>query len=120
MINKKIDIHDRIYKFAIRVINMTKSLPQTPQNKILVDQVLRSATSMGANDQEADGALTRKDFIHCYVIVRKEAKETCYWLSVIADTNLNLKNKLKDLQEEGKEIGKIVSSIIINTRNKAN
>ena len=91
---KNIDIHDRIYKFVLRVINLTKTLPSTPQNKVLIDQVLRSATSMGANDQEADGSLTTKDFIHSYVIVRKESKETCYWLSVIADTNASLKNRM--------------------------
>lgn len=115
---KNIDIHDRIYGFVIRVINMTKVLPKTEPNKVLINQVLRSATSMGANDQEADGSLTKKDFIHNYVIVRKEGKETCYWLSLIADTNVDIAEKLQDLKQEGKEIVKIVSAIIIKTKNK--
>lgn len=121
MDNKKIiniDIHDRIYAFVIRVINMTKTLSKTESNKVLINQVLRSSTSMGANDQEADGTFTRKDFIHNYVIVRKEGKETCYWLSLIADTNDGVAKEIEYLKQEGKEIVKIVSAIIIKTKQK--
>lgn len=115
--NKQIDVHDRIYKFVIRVVEMTKVLPKTEQNKVLINQVIRSATSMGANDQEADGSLTRKDFIHNYVIVRKEGKETFYWLSIISDTNPEISQKFKGLKQECKEIVLIVSTIISKTKN---
>ncbi|MBI4037908.1 four helix bundle protein [Candidatus Curtissbacteria bacterium] len=115
--NKQIDIHERIYKFVIRVVNMTKVVPKSEQNKVLTNQVIRSATSMGANDQEADGSLTRKDFVHNYVIVRKEGKETLYWLSVISDTNPLISEKFKDLKQECKEIVLIVSTIISKTKN---
>lgn len=113
---ENIDIHDRIYKFVIRVINFTKSVPQNPQNLPIINQLVRSATSIGANDQEADGALTRKDFIKCYVIVRKESKETNYWLSIIADTNQKLAPRMRSLQQECKELTKIISSIIISAK----
>jgi len=73
---------------------------------------------MGANDQEADGAISRKDFIHNYTIVRKETKETNYWLSIISDTNSSLALRMKNLRQEGKEIAKIVSSIIISAKRK--
>lgn len=110
------DIHERIYQFVVRVLNLTKALPPTPQNLILINQVTRSVTSVGANDQEADGADSRKDFIAKYALVRKEGKETNYWLRVIADTNEPFKKRMDDLQQEGKEIVKIVSSIIGNTK----
>ena len=83
------DIHERIYQFILRVVALTKVIPKTPQNLILINQILRSATSMGANDQEADGTDSRKDFIAKYALVRKE----------------------------GKEIVKIVSAIILHTKN---
>ncbi len=57
-------------------------------------------------------------FIHNYIIVRKETKETNYWLSLIADTNLSLALRMKNLRQEGKEIAKIVSSIIISAKEK--
>jgi four helix bundle protein len=113
---KKYDIHDRIYKFVIEVIKLTNALPKTESNQVIIKQILRSATSIGANDQEADGTLTKKDFLHVYTIVRKEAKETNFWLSLIADTNLQIENRARKILAEGKEIVAILSSIINNTR----
>lgn len=116
--NKIQDIHERVYQFVIRVINLTKILSKTPQNLILINQVIRSATSMGANDQETDGADSKKDFIAKYSIVRKEGKETNYWLRLIADTNPEFRSRMKELMQEGKEIVKIVSAIMFNARKK--
>lgn len=112
------DIHERIYQFVIRVINLAKQLPKTPENFILVNQITRSVTSMGANDQEADGTDSRKDFVAKYAIVRKEGKETNYWLRVISDTNVSFKPRMHNLTQEGKEIVKIVSAIMFNTKKK--
>ncbi|MBI4080829.1 MAG: four helix bundle protein [Candidatus Levybacteria bacterium] len=112
------DIHERIYQFVIRVIKLTKVIPKSPENLILINQVVRSVTSVGANDQEADGTDSKKDFIAKYVIVRKEGKETNYWLRVISDTNPEYSVRMQDLQQEGKEIVKIVSSIILKTKTK--
>ncbi len=113
---KNHDIHDRIYKFVIRVLKLLKSLPRTPENIVIINQITRSVTSMGANDREADGTITVRDFVSKYSIVRKEGKETDYWLNLIADTNLKLKPRMLSLITEGNEIIKIVSSIIYNTR----
>lgn len=60
MPNNKYDIHERIFKFIIRVINFLNKLAKTPTNLIFINQSTRSVTSMGANDQEADAALTTK------------------------------------------------------------
>jgi four helix bundle protein len=115
---KILDIHERIYQFVIRVIRLVRQLPKTPENIIIIAQITKSATSMGANDQEADGTDSKKDFIAKYAIVRKEGKETSYWLRVISDTNPLFKSRMVDLMQEGKEIVKIVSSIILNSKKK--
>ena len=112
------DIHERIYKFVIRILNLIKHIPKSPENIVLIGQITRSATSMGANDQEADGTNSKKDFIAKYSIVRKESKETLYWLRIISDTNPTLASRMKDLIQEAEEIVKIVSSIIWKTRSK--
>lgn len=109
---KRFDIHERNFSFVIRVLKMMKYIPPTVENKIIVNQLIRSATSVGANDQEADGVSTKRDFIHCYTIVRKELKETRYWLSILAELDVKLKARLGDLLEENSELIKIVSSII--------
>jgi four helix bundle protein len=113
---KKYDIHDRIYKFIIEVIKLTNALPKTESNLVIIRQVLRSATSIGANDQEADGTLTKKDFLHTYTIVRKEGKETNFWLSLLADTNPQIQLRASKILLEGREIVAILSSIINKTR----
>jgi four helix bundle protein len=110
------DIHERIYKFVVTVLKILKKLPNTPENFIIRNQVARSITSMGANDNEADGADTKKDFIHKYSIVRKEGKESKYWLSLIADTNSILEKETRILIKENQEINNIVSTIIYNIK----
>jgi len=119
--DKKIrDIHERIYNYVIRVLKLLKQLSKTPENLVIINQLSRAITSTGANDMEADGCLTRKDFIHKYGLVLKEAKESDYWLNIIADTNSNLKPRMHDLIKEGKEIIKIVSTIIYKTKINSN
>ena len=112
------DVHERIYNFIVRVINLVNSLPKTSSNTVISQQLLRSATSIGANDQEADGTITKKDFIHCYTVVRKEIKETNFWLKLIGDTNPALKPKMESIIQEGQELAAITSSIINKTRVK--
>jgi four helix bundle protein len=112
----KIDIHDRIYRFVVRVIKLVSSLPKNESNIVIIPQVLRSVTSIGANDQEADGTLTKKDFLHCYSIVRKETKETYFWLKLIADTNPQIKSKMDLILKENQELILIFSSIINKAR----
>lgn len=118
--NNKTNIHDRIYNFVLSVINLTKELPRNPTNDVIVHQIIKSATSMGANDQEADGAQTSKDFIAKYSIVKKESKETNFWLQIISDTYPPGSEKALIIKQEGIEILKIISTIIINTKKKIN
>lgn len=110
------DIHDRIFEFIVTVIDLTKHLPRTAQNLMIINQVMRSVTSMGANDQEADGASTRKDFAHCYTIVRKEGKETLFWLKLINRTNDLQQDKILSVIAEGNEIIAIISTILRKTK----
>ena len=111
---KKFDIHDRILAFVIRILRFIKIIPRTVDYKPLIDQLIRSATSIGANDQEADGVSSKRDFLHCYTIVRKEAKETLYWLTLFSELYPELKPRMKLLFQENQEIIRIVSSILKN------
>lgn len=112
---KKFDIHDRIFAFVLRVLKVVKHIPQTVENKIIINQLVRAATSVGANDQEADGVSSRKDFMHCYTVVRKELKETRYWLRILSELDSKLGKRLTLLLQENEELVKIISSIISKT-----
>ena len=89
-------------------------MPKTPTNLIFINQVTRSVTSMGANSQEADGALTRNDFIRGFTLVRKEGKESVFWLRLINELNTKFSKEEVSLISEGNEIVAIVSTIIKN------
>lgn len=114
--DKNYDIHERIFRFVINVLGFLNKIPYSYSNQVYKGQVTRSVTSMGANDQEADGAFSTKDFIHCFIIVRKESKETVYWLRIIKATLPKLESESEILIKEGLEIVAIVSKIIRNTQ----
>lgn len=111
------DIHKRIYKFVINCFkDVVRKIPKTAENIPIIQQITSSLTSMGANDQEADGASSNRDFISKYSIVRKETKETKYWLSFIRDSGILLETIVNPYIEECLEIQKVVSTIIENSK----
>ncbi len=116
MLNKKRVIHERIYKFVLPVLQKIKLIPKTTENLVLIKQVIRSSSSIGANALEADGSESKKEFIHRFTISKKEAKETFYWLSLISDHNSYLKTRFSDLLDENNQLILIISKIIINAK----
>jgi len=111
------DIHSRIYQFIIAVFrDVIKKIPKNTESLPIISQLSSSLTSMGADDQEADATSSRRDFIAKYSIVKKETKETKYWLSFVRDADL-VSNKIVDPYiQECQEILLIVSVIIENTK----
>lgn len=106
------DIKDRSFKFAVRVLGMVKYLSKSSINNVLMNQVIRSATSIGANIEEAQGAYTKNDFTHCMNIAKKEARETFYWLQLIKEMNSTIAKRLNFLIIENEEIIKILTTIV--------
>jgi len=91
----KKDIHTRIHKFVTCCfMDVVRKIPKAPENITIIKQISASLTSMGANDQEADAADSKKDFVAKYRIVKKETKETKYWLSFIRDTGIQTEKSL--------------------------
>lgn len=113
---KKRDIYDRIDTLAIDCLNFARTLPRTVEYSVIVKQLIRSATSIGANAQEADGSESKAEFIHRWSISKKEAKETAYWLSLLSKYNEQISVGI--ILTELNEIIAIISKIIINTKNK--
>ncbi len=118
MEKKNQDIHERIYQYIFRVLQILKKIPRSYENDVVVGQLIRSITSVKANDQEADGSFTRSDFIHCYTIARKEMKESLYWLRLLGDCNPKIGEEIRELILEGDQIMRIITVIILNTKKK--
>jgi len=110
--NGKFDLEDRTLDFSKNVIRYCKSIPNNTINFKLIDQLVRSACSIGANYREANDSLGKKDFVHRLRISRKEAKETIYWLELIVETNPDKKITAVPLLTEAIELRNILSAII--------
>ena len=78
-----------------------KTLKRDDINRPLINQIVRSGTSIGANYMEADAAESKKDFKHKISLVKKETKETKHWLRMIAKANPHRKDEIKVLWDEG-------------------
>ena len=109
--NKVYDLRERLLIFSKRILKIYKMLPKIPECEGIRKQLADAATSVGANFEEADGALTKKDFINKTGISRKEAKETRYWLRVISGTYIDEKDLGGDIRES-EEIINILSAIL--------
>jgi len=81
------DLEERTAVFGEKIINFVKSLPDSNINRPLMNQIIKSATSIGANYMEANQASSKKDFINKIRICQKEANETKHWVRMIATAN---------------------------------
>src|ERR1051326_5362616 len=105
----------RTKKFALRILNLSDSLPNSPKGRVIGKQVLRSGTSIGANYRAATRAISRADFIAKLGIVVEEADEPQYWLELLADSGLIKPSRLAGLQQEAAEL----TAIFTASRNTA-
>jgi len=108
----KYDLEERTAKFGEEVIDFVKTLKQSPINSPLINQIVRSATSIGANYCEANNSSSKKDFKNKIFICKKESSETKHWLRMIARANQEKRNECKLLWKEANELTMIFSKII--------
>jgi four helix bundle protein len=106
------DLEERTLGFARQAVRFCKGLPKTVIEGEIAKQLVRAASSVGANYIEANEALSKKDFSMRIKICRKEAKESGYWLKLIEIDNPGLKKEQEMLLKESTELTKIFSSIL--------
>lgn len=109
--DKKYDLAERTSTFGARVIVFLKKIKETNINRSVINQLVRSSTSIGANYMEADCAESKKDFIHKIGICKKEAKETTHWFHMLATANPELQAECRQLWKEAHELTLIFSAI---------
>jgi four helix bundle protein len=113
---KVYDLEERTARFGEAVILFCKSAPQGPVTLPLVNQLVRSGTSIGANYCEADDAGSKRDFRHKIGICRKESRETKHWLRMIATAVPGLKAEARALWQEAKELHLIFAALVRKTK----
>ncbi len=116
--SKRSIIQEKSFQFALKIIELYKQLV-AEKEYVISKQLLRSATSIGANVEEAGAGQSKKDFIHKMSIASKEARETKYWLRLLCEgplTGIKLDSFLSDIDEIVKILTSIVKTSIENER----
>ena len=113
---KPYKISHRCFYFSKEVIMFIRDCKYESIYRSLFDQLVRSATSIGANVVEGKSGSSKKDWKNFYVIALKSANETKYWLCLISETMEVSKSKINELIKEADEISKIIASIILNAK----
>lgn len=113
------DLKERTKQFAIAIIKFTETIPKNRISDVINGQLLRSATSVGANYRAACRAKSRADFIFKMGIVEEEMDESLYWLEILVETKITDKDQIQYFFEEGNQIlAIIVASINTAKKNK--
>ena len=107
----KYNLEERTAKFGENIIEFVRPLKRDEFNKPLISQLIRSATSIGANYMEANEAASKKDFKNKISICKKESNETKHWLRMIAKANPDKKEKCKVFWKEAHELTLIFAKI---------
>ncbi len=101
------DLQERLVDFAVLVIQITDHLPGTPAGRLLADQLLRSGTSPALHYGEAQGAESRRDFIHKMKMALKELRESHACMRIIQKANLHKDVEL--VERSRKECGELIA-----------
>ena len=115
---RKTDLKYRCYYFSIKIIKLLEKLPNEKIYWIITDQLLRSATSIGANIIEAQAGSSKRDFIKFFEIALKSANETKYWLGLLRDATKVKPVETDELLKEVGEISRILGASVLTLKNK--
>lgn len=114
----KAELKYRCYYFSINIIKFIAILPEKKVFWVIADQLLRSATSIGANIVEAKSASSKRDFIKFYEIALKSANETKYWLGLLRDATHMDKKVVNAFLSEVEIIANMLGSSVLTLKNK--
>ena len=107
----KYDLEERTATFSEKIIDLCKKVPDNTIAKPIISQLVRAATSIGANYMEANGASSKKDFKNKIFICKKESMETKYWLRMLTKTDNQVTDDCRELWKEAQELTLIFSKI---------
>jgi len=110
------DLGERLFLFAILAIKFTRTLPSFPEYSVIKYQLTKSATSSGANYEEAQAGSSKADFTNKVRIALREMRESNYWLRIIKGIFDEENQELNALIQESKELKLILGSIVLKSR----
>ncbi len=113
-------VRDKSYTFALKIVELYRTLSEGKREFVLSKQVLRSGTSIGANIEEALGGQSKKDFQSKLLIAYKEARETHYWLRLLHDSGYIDDKNFDSISLDCNELLRLLGSITKSMKEKIN
>jgi four helix bundle protein len=117
--NFKQEFKKRCFRFSLSVLKICELLREKRINWPIIDQLVRSATSIGAHIVEGGNSTSKKEFINYFQIALNSASETLYWLALLREVNEDYEKQINLLIKECSEIKKLISTIILNTKSNS-
>jgi len=108
------DLQKRLFRFSVNVIKEVRNLPNSKEYQVISYQLLKSATAVGANYEEAQGAVSKADFSNKVGIALKEIRETNYWIRILIELS-EKENPWQEKEIESKELMNILGTIKMKT-----
>jgi len=105
------ELEKRTRKFAVQIIRLSTTLPNTPEARVIRNQITKCGTSVGANYREANRSRSKADFKNKIAICESEASETQFWLRVILEAQWKTWDQIQAEHDEGSELLAIFTSI---------
>jgi four helix bundle protein len=118
MTNEQLKV--RTKKFSIMVIDLVEKMPSTISTRVILNQIIKSATSVGANYRAVCRARSDREFVAKMNIVLEEADETLFWLEIIIDKDWIKKSNVEEIWKEGNELTAIFVSSLKTINNRIN
>jgi len=106
------ELDERLLEYGARVIKLVEALPRSLVGRRVGDQLLRSATSVGANYEEAQRAESKRNFVHKLQIALKEMRESHYWLRLLVKAQIFPSERLTDLLDEATQLRAMLSKAV--------
>ena len=114
----KMEVKYRAFYLSVHVIQFIETLPKSSSYKVIIDQLVRSVTSVGANIVEAKASSSKREFVNYFQIALKSSNESKYWLAMLKELLPSRKEELDIFLREMDEIGKILGSSVLTMKGK--
>ncbi|MCU0665765.1 MAG: four helix bundle protein [Candidatus Omnitrophica bacterium] len=118
MNSQNLKLKDRAYQYSVKIIEFLDILPKDTSTQVILKQLLRSATSIGANIIEAQASSSKRDFTNFFSYSLKSANESLYWLSLLKDARKVGNPQLGYLLVETQELANILAASILTLKGK--
>jgi four helix bundle protein len=114
----KSDFSKRLIKFSLEVIRLCRDLETNKTLRVIANQLIRSACSIGANVIEAKCSSSKKEYARYFGIALNSANESIYWLILTENSEVKFAERSKKLRAEAQEIAKILAASLITLRGR--